>query len=240
MRDRLIAGLVLLCACSLGQAANLSINPVLITLDNTRSIGALNLINRGEEPVVMQAAIRAWDVEDGEDRYTETDALIVTPPVFTVAPAQEQVVRVGLRRPAANNVEQSFRVFLEQSPANPADEEEQGPTGIQVTLRIGIPVFIAPDGPVSREIEWYVESIADKRLRITAVNRGNVHVRVQRLALLDEGGQPLVQNEDLTYLLPGSTRYWTLEPPVAVTTSYRIKAWTKSGELEAEAKPGRP
>lgn len=238
MRDRLVAGLVLFWLCGLGQAANLSINPVRITLDSSRSIAALHLSNRGNQPVVMQAAVREWAVEDGEDHYTETDALIVTPPVFTVAPGKEQVVRVGLRRPAPNNIEQSFRVFLEQAPAIPAGAEQPtpAPTGIQVTLRIGIPVFVSPDAPVTREVEWRARRLDDDKLRLEAVNHGNVHVQVQRLSLLGPDGEALVQNEAMTYLLPGSRRYWVLDLPPAAAPPYRIKAWTKAGELEAEIK----
>lgn len=234
IRGRLVAGLALFWACSLCQAANLSINPVLITLSNGQSIGALTLRNKGHQPVVLQVDVRSWNIESNRDRYGETDALIVTPPVFTVAPDQEQVVRVGLRHPAASDTEQSFRVFLEQAPATPANSAnpDQAPTGIQVTLRIGIPVFIAPGGPVKREVEWHAERLDDGHLRIEAVNRGNVHVQVQRLALLAQDNQPLSHNGDLMYVLPGSRRHWTLELPLSAAPPYRIKARTKAGELE--------
>lgn len=241
-RGRLIVGFVLCCLCSFATAASLSINPVRITLDSSRSIGALHLSNRGDEPVVMQAAVRDWTIENGEDRYIETDALIVTPPVFTIDPNKKQVVRVGLRRPVPSDTEQAFRVFLEQAPATPASyrQSDQPPTGIQVTLRIGIPVFIAPIGPVRRDVKWSVRRLDDERLQIEAVNRGNVHVQVQRLALLGAEGQPLVQNKDLTYILPGSKRHWILESPSAIAAPYRIKAWTRTGELEAEIKAVTP
>lgn len=239
-RGRLSAGLLLFWIWSLVPAANLSINPVRITLDNTRSIGALTLRNRGDEPVVMQAAVREWTIESNEEHYNDTDALIVTPPVFTVEPGREQIVRVGLRRPVASDTEQAFRVFLEQAPATPATPTRpiQPPTGIQVTLRFGIPVFIAPDGEPRREIEWRAERQNDGRLKIEAANRGNLHVQVKRLALLGTSGEPLVENDDLTYLLPGTTRHWLLEVPRTLTPPYRIKAGTRTGDLEAEITPG--
>lgn len=245
-RGRLYAGLALLMVVGLAQAANLSVNPVKLTLDSGRSIASLTLNNRGDEPVVMQAAVKAWSVSEGDDVYADTEALIVTPPVFTVPGGQSQVVRVGLRHPGDSEVEQAFRVFLEQAPATPggADSgdagESQQPRSVQVLLRIGIPVFIPPKGEPNEQVVWRAEVLDNGKLRITGINKGNTHVAVNRLALLNADGNPAQEAERLTYLLPGTTRYWTLDKPAALPPPYRLKAWTRTGELEAEINPARP
>lgn len=228
------------CVSGPARAANLGVYPIRLTLDSSRSIGSLHLTNRGDQPVVMQAAVRAWTIADNEEQYADTDALIVTPPVFTIAPGQSQVVRVGLRQPVASTTEQAFRVFLEQAPATPADPAQPGqaPNSLQVMLRLGIPVFITPEGEVTRAVEWHAERVDNDKLRIEAVNNGNVHVRVQRLELMGAEGALLAEKEELTYLLPGSRRHWLLDLPPGVISPYRIKAWTESGEQEVEITAG--
>ncbi|MCL1484056.1 MAG: fimbria/pilus periplasmic chaperone [Marinobacter sp.] len=61
------------------ESANLSVNPVLITLDGSDSIAAMTLTNRGEESVVMQASVSAWSIRDNKEHYEPTARLIVTP-----------------------------------------------------------------------------------------------------------------------------------------------------------------
>ncbi|MDD2224008.1 MAG: fimbria/pilus periplasmic chaperone, partial [Pseudomonas sp.] len=83
---RLFAGLMLWLFVSLVQAASLSVNPVIITLSSSDTIAAMTLTNNGSDDVVMQASVNAWSIRDNEEHYAATTALIVSPPVFQVAP----------------------------------------------------------------------------------------------------------------------------------------------------------
>lgn len=236
---RLLVGLAALLLASLVQAASLSVNPVRITLDGSDSIAALTVTNGGEDRVVMQASVNAWSIRDNQEHYEPSTALILSPPVFEVAPGKSQIVRVGLRNTDPQAVEQSFRVFLEQAPATPGKGTTQEPRGVQMMLRLGIPVFVEPDDAPERELQWRSERLADGRLRIEAVNRGNVHVKVSRLALLD-GGETLARSEKPRYILPGSRRQWRFDVPAGFVAPYRIKAQTNEGELEARVSAATP
>ncbi len=209
-----------------------------ITLDDSNSIAALTVTNRDQREVVMQAAVKDWSIRDNDERYQGTDELIVTPPVFSVAPGASQIVRVGLRDTRPSGTEQAFRVFLEQAPATPGgndrsegDSAAQSPQGVQVMLRLGIPVFVEPAGSARRELAWRVERLADGRMRVAATNRGNVHAKVMRVALLGGDDAPLAESDESRYILPDSRRHWLLDPPADTAAPYTIKAWTRDGEL---------
>ena len=122
----------------------------------TRSI---TVRNDGEEPVVVQSSVLAWTQEDGKDIYASTTEALVTPPIMTIAAGAEQIVRVGLRRPPDPRSELAYRVFLQEVPPPP----KPGFTGLQVALRVGLPVFVAPGAPAARRLEW---SAADRRRRL--------------------------------------------------------------------------
>jgi len=235
---RLTVGLVLWFFASLLQAASLSVNPVLITLDSSDSIAAMTVTNRGANSVVMQASVNAWSIRDNEEHYEPTVGLIVTPPVFEIAPGKSQIVRVGLSDTAPKTIEQSFRVFLEQSPATPGDEGTtaddnvaKGPRAIQMMLRIGIPVFVKPVGAHKRELVWRAERLANGQLRIEVTNQGNRHSKISRLTLLDRG-KVVASSEAQRYILPGSRRHWLFDVPAGTAAPYRIKAKTNEGVLD--------
>lgn len=219
------------------SAANITVNPVSVQLGSERAITTIQVRNQGDEAVVMQVSVNDWRIEDNADHYTPTDALIVTPPIFTIPPGEEQVVRVGLREPTPATSERAFRVFLEQVPGG---DTRKGGSHVRVNLRFGIPVFVAPRGGAAPKVQWRARRLKDGRLQVTGSNQGNAHLRVSRLALLDANGKSLVETEGLTYLLAHTARDWTFPPPPPGRTSYRIKAWTQTGEIEAELKPGEP
>ena len=65
---------------------------------------------------------------------------MATPPIFTVPPKGTQVIRVGLRRAADAQQGLSYRMFLQEVPPPP----RQGLQGLQVALRLSLPVFVMP------------------------------------------------------------------------------------------------
>lgn len=241
---RLFAGLMLWLFVSAVQAASLSVNPVIITLSSSDSIAAMTLTNNGSDDVVMQASVNAWSIRDNEEHYAATTALIVSPPVFQVAPGKSQIVRIGLSDTAPQGVEQSFRVFLEQAPATPGDDSAadaaaRGPRGVQMMLRLGIPVFVKAAGVSTSKLVWQAKRLANGRLQITAENQGNAHTKISRLMLMDKD-KVIATAEQLSYLLPGSRRHWVLDVPAGTAAPYRIKAEAKDGVLETTISHSAP
>ncbi len=231
--------------CSSVQAASLSVSPVLITLDSSAAIAAMTVTNRGDDAVVMQAFINDWSIRDNQEHYEETDRLVVSPPVFEVAPGKSQIVRIGLLDTKPKMIEQSFRVFFEQAPATPnlelsADNSTTNyPRGVQIMLRMGVPVFVKSVMPSASRVVWSAQRQPDGRLRIEADNQGGAHAKISRLALIDNG-KTVASAEQLSYILPGSRRHWVLDVPAGVSAPYRIKVETKDGVLDTTVSASAP
>ena len=159
--------------------------------------------------MVVQTAILAWSQADGKDEYTPADGALATPPLATIPPSGEQIVRVGLRRAPDPRTELAFRLYVQEIPGS----ERPSFSGLQVALRVGIPVFVAPSGPVTRKLEWTAKRQADGRLALTVENRGNVHLQIVGMTLIAPLSRTEVAQENgLAYVLPGQSRTWLLKP----------------------------
>jgi len=98
--------------------------------------------------------------------------MMLTPPLFKLAPGAKQLVRVGwLQHTQPPSTEQAFRVILQEVP-NPADSTD----GIKVTLALSLPLFAeATNLPVSR-LDWELQS-EESGHQIQLKNLGNRHQR---------------------------------------------------------------
>jgi fimbrial chaperone protein len=214
------------------DAGSFQVNPIRIEMAKGVTNAVITVRNDGEEPVVVQSSVMAWTQEDGKDVYKETQEALITPPVTTIAPGAEQILRVGLRRTTDPRNELPFRVFLQEVPPPP----KPGFTGLQVALRVGIPVFVAPLAPLPRKLDWSARLGADGAILLAAQNRGTAHVQVTDFEVrLADANEPLARESMLAYVLAGQRREWTLEVPADRTksaTELRLKAFTDAGEVD--------
>jgi len=231
---RLVTLCAIGCLSTVAQAAELSINPVRVTLDSPEDIGMIRMENQGSEPVVLQASIKDWSIEDGKDRYRDTEQLVVTPPVFTIEPGERQIVRLGLEDPSPTSTEQAYRIYFEESPARPAEggPDDTPPTQVRINLRIGIPVFIAAEEAGQRYTAWRTHLDADQRLHVRGENRGNTHLRASRVAVLDDSDAVLAEQEGLAYLLAGSQREWVFDLSEIDAEPSLVRIRTEEGVVE--------
>jgi fimbrial chaperone protein len=243
-QGRCIIGLVFLLLFAPLQAASLSVNPVVITLDSSGTIAAMTVRNSGADTVVMQAQVNDWSILDNQEHYQPTSSLIVSPPVFEIASGKTQVVRVGLRDTLPQTIEQSFRVFLEQAPAAPSYDSTSSstlntPLGVQVMLRIGIPVFVKSAGASTSKLIWSAQRLPDARIRIEAENQGSAHAKITQISVLNKS-KTVASNTMLTYILPNSRRHWLLAVPSGITAPYTVKVDTQDGVLEIQIPTSKP
>jgi fimbrial chaperone protein len=238
-RGRLTACLVLF----LGQGAHggsLAVHPVRLDLSATAPVAALNLRNEGLEPMLLQLDLVRWSMDGAQELYEPADELLATPPIFTIDPGDSQIVRVGMRQPMRESQERSFRMFVQEAPqtAAPGPEAAQG---LQVALRVGIPVFVAPAVPVEEEINWRLWRRDDGAIGVEASNTGNVHVRLLGVSLATVDGRLewLVEKAP-TYLLAGHARQWILRSDAAVPDEpLSLKARAENGAVEVSLEPER-
>src|SRR5215831_4056087 len=228
-----LASLVFISATA--EAGSFQVNPIRVDLGKGASSAAITVRNDGDASVVVQASIMAWTQSDGQDAYSATTEALITPPVMTIGPNAEQILRVGLRRAADPQRELAYRVFLQEVPSPPSP----GFSGLQVALRVGLPLFVAPVSPASRKLEWSARIAPAGALVLTARNVGNAHVQVTEVALTDQGGEAIARESSLAYVLSGQTREWSLALPPGKTRpagELRLKAITDAGDIDTAVK----
>src|SRR5206468_11183845 len=113
------------------SAGSVQIDPVSIELPHDRNSASLSVRNRDSQPISMRVRVYRWSQANGEDVYQDSEDLVVSPPIFTIAPDHRQLIRIGPRTAAAGT---AYRIVLEEIP--PAVREG---TGIRVALRINLP-----------------------------------------------------------------------------------------------------
>jgi fimbrial chaperone protein len=115
-------------------AASLTVSPIRVVLDGKNHCAVVTLRNTGQEARVVQVELLRWTQEAERDVYTPTRDLLVNPPVFTLAPGQSQLIRVGLNRSPDAAQELAYRLYIQEVPP----PSRPGFTGLQMALRIGV------------------------------------------------------------------------------------------------------
>ena len=189
---------------SVGVAASLDVNPVRIDIREPTEPAELRLTNTGADEISIQVDTRQWSQDaDGADDLYFTDLLLAVPPLFTVPPGEQQIVRVGYLGAPSEDAETSFRILVTEI----APSVEQGKSGLNMRMQLSIPVFVAP---VSREAiaDIELDQVTETPDGATLIlrNTGNAHAKLSGIELLGSSGwyQPPELERLARYLLPGS------------------------------------
>ena len=227
-----------LLACTSAQAGTLVVSPVRATLSASHQVSALTVRNDGAEPTVVQLEVLSWSQQDARDVYDPTREILATPPIFTVPPGGSQIVRVGLRRAPDPRRELSYRLYLQEVPPPPKADFQ----GLQVALRIGVPVFVLPPAPARPVLRWQLSRTPQGQLKVTLSNDGNAHIQVANFRLVPAGRQPLPTLQVAAYVLPGQSRDWLVDaaPAPPPGSALRLFAQTDAGDIQAELVVDQP
>ena len=218
-------GATLLCAAIPGvpaSAGTLQVNPVLLEINANRRTATVTLRNQEATPITVRAYPLEWRQADGDEHYTETSALIVSPPIFTIAPGATQLIRVGLRSPSG--ARQAYRLIIEEVPeATPGN-------GIRVALRLNIPLYAMMTAGEASALRWSAWQEGNG-WTIEAVNSGSGYVRLSQDAAQNATGLRVGNNLNFGTVLPGATRRWHIGPQLDVRDQNRFRqiARTQSG-----------
>jgi len=223
------------------HAGSFMVDPVRIDLDASQRSSSLMLRNDDQEPTVIQVLLMAWSQVDGEDVYTPTKDVLVTPPIVTIQPGAEQMLRLALRRPIDTQKELSYRVFLQEVPSPP----RPGFRGLQVALRVSIPIFVKSDQTLQPKMQWkstYIEK--EHALRIELINLGAAHVHLYEFSLRNPNSHTnLTLQQTAIYVLPGQHHEWLLKMDSATridSVKLRLKAKTDTEEIEQDVDLNKP
>jgi len=200
---------VLVPTSAVHAAASLVVRPTRVVITEDQDIVAITVDNQGDTETAIQMQLMKWSQRDGEDVYEPSDdmGLMACPPLFVVGAGSTQIVRVGLEQDRKNwNSEEAYRLFIQEIPPEPAE----GETGVQVALRIGVPVFLPPKDFSQPNLTWHMESRGAAGLWMTVSNSGTVHALVSGVQLSSRSGFRFAASAH-QYVLPGATMSWRLD-----------------------------
>lgn len=201
----LCAAFLLFAIATDAVAGMIGVSPLRVDFDAAQKSGVIRVFNTGETDISMQVDARDWaQAEDGTDEYESTSDVIAVPPIFSIAPGEFQIVRIGLVGGQRPDREKAHRLFLTELPQPKTDF-----LGGQLRMRliVSLPIFTAPAAvEPDSDLEMVETSIEDGRLRARFHNPGNTHIRVQEVAALTRSGDATERADKAVYLLPGATR----------------------------------
>ncbi len=206
-------GLLLLIGIGTASASQFQVNPIRVFLSPTKASDLLNIRNESSEALRFQLSVYGWkETSTGEELLSSTDDIVFFPTLLSVAPGEARKVRIGTAA-MKTAVEKSYRMFVEELPAQKREPPELGQ--VSVLTRLGIPIFVQPEKPAS---EGRIENLVLRKgvLSFTLTNRGKVHVLPQKILVKGYAatGEAFFERElPAWYVLAGGSRVYNLELP---------------------------
>ncbi len=227
----------LLAPAAAAQAAGVSVSPIRVDLDAGSRSQALTLRNSGASAYRFQVEILRWtQTPSGDDVYLPASDVIANPPLFELAPNASQIVRVGLVGTPPQATEASYRIYFTESPR----PNDGAGTGLTLLLRLGVPLFVAPQQPARHALQWSAR-MAEGQIIVRAENRGSVHARRAQIAITDAGrGQSLFRADGFRDILPGSAWQWSFPHAGAAPERLTIDSNTHERRESVVVRVDRP
>jgi fimbrial chaperone protein len=228
--------LSLLLAMGLQQeagAASLQVAPTTIVIDARKGAEGLLLQNNGRSPLPVQIRVFRWWQDHGEDQMEASDALAVSPPMLTLAPGAEQLVRiVHVGTPPPPGHDATYRVVVDELPV----EEDAPPrAGLRFAMRYSIPVFVVADPDRRGNPQLSTRIVAANGVPAIEIrNSGDAIAQLADLVHVDAAGTRTPIARGLAgYVMPGQQRRWPLPPDIDASAG-TVQA-TLNGEPRARA-----
>ncbi|MEJ2604105.1 MAG: fimbria/pilus periplasmic chaperone [Gammaproteobacteria bacterium] len=216
--------------------ASINVSPIRVHLDAGSPREVVTITNGEETPKSYQVEVVAWS-QSADDRevYSPTEDVIAVPPLFTLEPGEQQLIRLGALTPPDAQTERAFRMFVTEV-ASPQTAGEAA-TGIDMRLQIGLPVFYHPVAPMTGRLE-VDGSFRDSGNRFVRLrNTGNSHVKILELRHQAEGASEPVAIPTVVYVHAGQTAELPLPVPGGAAAG-RLSIVTEShGTLEHDLPP---
>ena len=204
--------------------------PVNVQLPPGQRATTLTVTNQGNSETAIQIRAYAWNQQEGTDQLTTSDAVLVSPPLTTIAAGATQIVRLILRQQPKER-EATYRILVDQIPP-PAE-----PGVVHVVLRLSIPIFAQPVNRVVQHIQFHVECNAGG-VYLVALNEGGRHDAIRDVVLVTSDGRKLTAAVNKSpYILAGATRRWPITTQGSLplpSETLRLTAHADSSVIEQQ------
>ncbi|MFP1678590.1 molecular chaperone [Alloalcanivorax sp. C16-2] len=184
-------------------AGGMRVTPILQALPHDRAMAVYRIHNLRDAPLTVQIRAWRWQREAGGRQLEDAPDLLVVPPLVTLAPGQQQLVRIA-RRGADRDRELAYRVRFQEI----AERSAGAGLAVGTTVTMDVPLFLLAPAP-RKQSEWRViRDGGEPRLRIT--NTGNRYLRLPSLTVSAGDGPARSLGAGAQYVLIGETREWVL------------------------------
>lgn len=197
----IVCYLALLVSAAPCLAGGITVSPLRIDFSAERNVAVITVSNAGSELLHVEAEAMVWPADAAGQSVGD---ITINPPMLSLAPGAKAIVRIGLTRRLANDVERAYRIYFTELP-KPLGTEA---VGLGVRLRVGVPIFVGAAQPQPRPLQWSAQRDGDDVL-LTAHNPGNVHQRVTQLASRQDSAM-VAAVQGLPYVLPSGTASFRL------------------------------
>lgn len=214
----------------------MSVVPVNILMAPGEKAATLTVTNHGTGNTAIQIRAYAWSQKGDEDQLTASDDVVVSPPLATLAPGADQVVRLILRKTPQGR-EATYRILLDQIP--PPSE----PGVVHIVLRLSIPIFAQPQTRATQNVQYHIEIDAGQMVLI-GVNDGLRHDAIRDIELTASDGRKLKAAPGSSpYILSGDTRRWNIaaQAPLPLPSeTLRLTGHSDAGAVEEQVRVVAP
>lgn len=226
----LVTALILLPAGMTSGASALQISPLRLEFSESHKHTTLTVKNRGTSPSLVQVEVFRWAQQNGHDVLEPSRDVLVSPPVFSLGPNSEQLIRAIVRRQPDQTREVTYRILLREVASDFASDTDN--EAIRVLLGFSLPVFLRPNDETQLSVRWRVVQSEHNKLKLYLHNQGTQHVQVVSVDIQNDKGKILSKQPEMAYVLPDNQREWLLDmESLDVTSTINLVAKTNNGEL---------
>lgn len=169
-----IAVLVAAVSYLLPSASSLELAPTMITLERDRPIATLRLANDGATEKTYELTGFSWRQPNGNDQLSKAPALIITPPVTSLAPGEETLVRIGLASGSTyGDGEESYRIRVRDI----TTASQNAANALRIRMEFLLPVIVPANVPQAK-LRLTGAHERDGALCIRLRNEGNAYQKI--------------------------------------------------------------
>jgi fimbrial chaperone protein len=196
------------------SASNFTVTPTEVNLSASATSALVSLRNGSKLPLRFEITLFAWSEDErGKMELKPSTDVTFFPKLIELAAGATRNVRIGINAGAARDVEQTYRIFVEELP----DQSAPKSNAVAIRTKIGIPVFVRPTKPARSAVIDSV-SVAGGKVLTRVRNTGNLHLSVETISVKGTSGsaaQTFAKEGPGWYVLPGATRIF--EVPMTAT-----------------------
>lgn len=212
-------------------AASLQATPMLFELSQAKATDTLTLRNEGVAPINAQVRVYRWTQANGADKMEITQDVVASPPVVTIAPGADQLIRVVRVSKHPVKAEDTYRIVVDELPDNAPAKS----TSVNFLFQYSIPMFVMPDSAAKSNVSWALEKQGEKTY-IVAHNDGDRRLRIGGLTLTTADGKEVVLGKGLNgYVLARSHMRWAVPNSLWNTKAVTVTARSDEGPVNAHA-----